>query len=305
LAIVWNISVIQFTNSSLISGVILKKKPYLASNKKSLISNVIMIIGSYFTDPFSEEEIEVSYNNIKYVVKTDTKGAFSIPFNEVIEEPSTIQISENNNVLAIIQKYPLFFKKNKSGLTVVSDIDETIMVSYTKSFIKRVFTTLFTAASKRKVIPFTEGLYAFLKSEKPHFFYVSKSEYNLFFTISNFILMNKLPKGYLFLTPYLNFWQLVKSKKDANFKYKNISLLIEHNPEQQFILVGDDSQHDMEIYTKIAKQFESNIKSIYIRQTQKKINDQQLINWNSLKGTGIDAHYFKHNEDFSKTYHTN
>ncbi len=121
----------------------------------------------------------------------------------------------------------------------------------------------------------------------------------MFPTISNFILHYKLPKGKLFLTPYLSFWQLIKSKKDKDFKFKVISSIIKDSQNQKFVLIGDDSQRDMEIYTKIAHLFGSNIEHIYIRQTGKKVDRQQRQNWKTLQGTGIDAYYFKSDEIFA------
>ena len=178
------------------------------------------------------------------------------------------------------------------------------MVSYTKTRIKRLLTTLFKPSHKRKVIPFTEELYRVYKECDPRYFYVSKSEMNLFPTISNFILHHGLPEGNLFLIPYLSFWQLIKSNKDQNHKIKTIRYLIENSPNQNFVLIGDDSQRDMEIYTRIAHQYKSSIQSIYIRQTENKLSRQKIQSWEAMKETGIDSYYFEPEELFSLTHKT-
>lgn len=299
MAIVWSISLFENTNSTTITGVVLKRKPILKSQQKYWILNALKIIGSYFNSPLSNKELLIKHGNETYITQTDDSGSFSVSIKE--QSKNKISIIHNNTTLEILQKYSKVFPKNEGNLTVISDIDETIMVSYTSSFLKRVFTTLFTTSRKRKVIHFTEELYQFLKNKKTRFFYVSKSESNLFHTISHFIEINKLPAGPLFLTPYLNFWQLLTTKKNAQFKYNKISYLIENNPYQKFVLIGDDSQKDMEVYTLIAQKYSSNINNIYIRKTRKKVNSKQKKNWNTLKKTGIPSYYFRHDELFSLT----
>lgn len=304
MAIVWSISLIQFSKTTIIKGAVLKRKPLLLSQQKNWVFNAFKLIGSYFNSPLSDEKLLIKYDDKTYETQTDTSGNFIVSINGLIKNQKTIGILHKNSSLEILQNYSKVFPKNEGNITVVSDIDETIMVSYTASFFKRVFTTLFTTSKNRKVIHFTKELYHFLRNKNTRFFYVSKSESNLFSTISNFIILNKLPEGPLFLTPYLNFWQLLTTKKNAQFKYDKISFLIENNPDQSFILIGDDSQKDMEVYTLIAKKFNSNIKNIYIRQTGRKVNANQKKNWNNLQKTGIPSQYFQHDELFSLTKNT-
>ena len=302
--IVWYLSSIQFSDKTLVSGVLLKKKPFISSPGKSPLKNALMIIGSYFSPAFSRENISVKLKGKSLNIKTDEHGGFQVTFDFCADEEVAIFEENNNEALKIIQKYPVQFKNSESAVAIISDIDDSIMVSYTKTKIKRLITTLFKPSHKREVIPFTEDLYKVYKENNPRFFYVSKSESNLFPTISNFIRHNGLPEGNLFLTPYLSFSQLINSKKDKNFKFNTISYILENSPKQHFVLIGDDSQRDMEIYTRIANQYKSKLQSIFIRQTQNKLNRQKTQSWETLKKTGIDAYYFKPEEIFSLTHKT-
>lgn len=301
MAIVWYLSSIQFSGKTIVSGVLLKKNPLISTPGASPLRNALMIIGSYFNSAWSNKNIIVQLMNKSLIINTNENGEFNVSFDFCSNDEVVIFRKNSNEALKIIQNYPVQFNKTDSNISVISDIDETIMVSYTKTKLKRFLTTLFKPSENRKVIPFTQELYKIYKENDPRFFYVSKSENNLFPTISNFILSNKLPKGKLFLTPYLSFWQLIKSKKDKNFKFKIISSIIKNSPNQKFVLIGDDSQRDMEIYTRIAHLYRSNIEHIYIRQTGEKVNRQKMQNWKTLCGTGIDAYYFKPDEIFALT----
>jgi len=298
--VVWYLSSMQFSGKTIVSGVLLKKKPLISSPGASPFKNALMIMGSYVNTAWSNKNIIVKLKDKRFNIKTNNNGGFDVSFDFCTNDEVVIFEGNSNEALKILQNYPIEFHNTESNISVISDIDETIMVSYTKTKLKRFLTTLLKPSQKRKVIPFTRELYKIYKNN-PRFFYVSKSESNLFPTISNFILHHKLPEGKLFLTPYLSFWQLIRSKKDKDFKFKIISSIIKDSPHHKFVLIGDDSQRDLEIYTKIAQLFKSNIEHIYIRQTGKKINNQQMQNWKTLQGTGIDAYYFKPDEILALT----
>jgi phosphatidate phosphatase APP1 len=237
MAIVWYLSSIQFSGKTIVSGVLLKKKPLISSPGASPLRNALMIIGSFFNSAWSNKNIIVQLTDKSLNIKTNENGGFNVSFDFCSDKEVVVFQKNSNEALKIIQNYPIQFNKTDGNISVISDIDETIMVSYTKTKLKRFLTTLFKPSENRKVIPFTQELYNIYKKNNSRFFYVSKSENNLLPTISNFILHNKLPKGKLFLTPYLSFWQLIKSKKDKNFKFKIISSIIKNSPNQKFVLI--------------------------------------------------------------------
>lgn len=299
MAVVWHVSAIQFSQKTLISGVLLAKNDTNKNIPNNWFKNATEVIGSYFRNALRNKEICISVNDETIKTTTDKNGSFSATFDFKIENEIKIHFPENKTAIPIIQSYTILFKDPVSKLNVISDIDETIMASYTSTMLKRFFTTLFKTSEKRNVISFTKELFNSLSHKNPRFFYVSKSENNLFKIISNFIKYNQLPEGPLILTPYLNSIQLVGSKKVKNFKFESIETLIKNSDKEQFILVGDDSQKDMEIYTAIAKKYKSAISNVYIRQTKKTISTIQKQNWTALKETGVNAYYFKHNELYS------
>jgi len=299
MVVIWHLSAIQFSDKTIVSGVLLNNSLNTNGKTNNWLNNANQVIGSYFKKTCRYKEVLVTCNNHTIKTVTDKNGGFSIAFNFKIENEIIIQFSESKTPLTAAQIYPVLFKDPPSGLNVISDIDETIIVSYTSTILKRFFTTLFKTSEKRTVISYTQELFNSLKDKTPRFFYVSKSEQNLFKIISNFIQFNELPEGPLILTPYLNFTQLIGSKKVQNFKLDSIEKIITNSINEEFILVGDDSQRDMEIYTVIVKKYTSMISKVYIRQTKTTRNNKQQQYWNALQETGVNAHYFKQDELFS------
>ena len=190
-----------------------------------------------------------------------------------------------------IQKYPIEFQDSKEEINVISDIDETILTSYTRTKVKRFLTTLLTPPQKRKVISSTNELYRMLSERSARYFYVSKSEANLFPTISNFILHQELPKGALYLTPFLQVFQLIGSSKERSFKHRTISRIMDRIPNGTFILIGDDTQRDLEIYGQLAHRYKEKIEGIFIRRTRLRITGKQLEAEKKIKALGVNVNY--------------
>lgn len=290
MALVWHLSVIQNSKFNIVSGVILGSNNVLKTGIKSPFS----IPRTYFIKTYANRKIFVLQNDKETEAITNKYGAFKIKISAA--NSSEIQILDGEkNSIQTQQEYPVFFNQKQHGPLVISDIDDTIMRSYTKTKIKRLLITLFTAASKRKVISYTQQLYENIGKDAD-FFYVSKSENNLFYLISNFILHHQLPIGPLLLTPFLSTSQLVFEKKNSNFKFENICSILDHFNNKKVILIGDDTQSDMSIYREVIEHYGKRIKKVYIRQTKPHKSKNQEYAWNQLKETGVKAYYFKHDE---------
>ena len=59
---------------------------------------------------------------------------------------------------------------------------------------------------------------------------------------------------------------LKTGKVNSNHKMNSIEFLLKFYPEKKFILVGDNGQKDMEIYSEIATRYSSRIKGVLIRE---------------------------------------
>jgi phosphatidate phosphatase APP1 len=68
-------------------------------------------------------------------------------------------------------------------------------------------------------------------------------------------------------------------------------------PKQRFVLYGDNSQHDPEIYAYIANQFPQNVLAIYIRcvNLSKKVSAQKILN--QLNQAHIHTLLFDHTRE--------
>jgi phosphatidate phosphatase APP1 len=257
------------------------------------------VLSSYNTPLLKNAPIIIKLEEKEYKTRTNHKAIFELEFDYAIENEPKIVILFQDKKLEIQQDYPIYFKSSESKLGIISDIDDTILVSYTSNIIKRIGVLSLVPPKKRKTVDFTQELLSLVSKYKSNVFYVSKSESNLFELLSKFIIHHQLPKGVLFLTPYLSFKQLLKRKKGKDFKLNKILFILNNSVNKKFILFGDDTQKDMEVYRIIANTHRKSIARIYIRQTKKKVNRRQRILWNNLKESFSKSVYF--NETTSVT----
>jgi phosphatidate phosphatase APP1 len=108
---------------------------------------------------------------------------------------------------------------------------------------------------------------AFTTSDVPNpFFYVSSSEWNLYDYLLEFFNFNRLPQGAFLLNQikrWTKLWRTGKTKHKG--KFTRVVRILEAFPKQQFILFGDDTQADPEIYASIVEKLPGKIFAIYIR----------------------------------------
>ena len=229
-------------------------------------------------------------------------GGFKLVYNHQLQNGDISIVSKEGKKLEIVQSYPIIFRKTKGEIDVISDVDDTIVISYTKNIFKRISSILFTPPRKRRPIGFTQNLLNVFDKKNARVHYISKSESNLFAMLTSIIQLNNLPNGNLILTSYLKFRQLFNPKKGRDYKLNQISFIIKNTKDKSYILIGDDTQKDMETYAKIVKKFPDKILKVYIRQTKTKVHTYQKIMLNNLKDTGVDHLYF--NDDSSIDFDT-
>jgi phosphatidate phosphatase APP1 len=297
--VVWKISALQLDNKTLISGVLLKETPFLYNEQISNFKNLQKVVKTYFIPAYANKKISISADDQTIETTSDQHGSFSVVTDHLINGNLKVKIDNNAESLVIVQTYPILFKTTESPFDIISDIDDTILVSYTADFFKRIATILFTSPGKRKVIDFTQKLFQEIKKYDTRVFYVSKSESNLFAMLTSFIEHNKLPKGKLILTPYLSISQLFHPKKGVNYKLDNIKFILNNTKTKKYVLIGDDSQKDMEVYNQIATEFPERILKIYIRQTKRKILPYQKKMWQKLNSTTVPTKYFDDHSDIN------
>jgi phosphatidate phosphatase APP1 len=238
-------------------------------------------------------------NGKAYELTTDSQGNFNKTFEH--DQLSTLKIKTlSGQTLPIVQSYPIFFPEPEKNISVITDVDDTVLISNTLTATKRIGKILFVSPHKREQIHFSKTILNTVEKNGGRIFYVSKSESNLFGLLTCYILTNGFPKGPLFLSGFKNITTLLFQKKPKTVKLAKIEHLLKQSPDKKFILLGDDTQKDIYIYTTLAKKFSGQILKIYIHQTRKKPLKMRSKETEALKGCQIPVLFFNKSSEIKK-----
>lgn len=238
--------------------------------------NIRTMLKRYTSNELEYVRVEVNFKGMKQVVSTDKYGIYRCNFdlspgqaNGGTWHKATVRLPDYRN--SPVTEEDVMMISNNPQFGIISDIDDTILVSYATQKLMKLRLMLFNNAHTR--MPF-EGVAAFYEalqygsgtSYNP-IFYVSNSEWNLYDLLYEFILFNRIPKGPMFLREMaihmLRPWKI--REVNRNHKMEVISMLFQVYPDMNFILIGDSGQRDPEVYTEIVRQFPNRVPAIYIR----------------------------------------
>ncbi|MDD3147021.1 MAG: DUF2183 domain-containing protein [Candidatus Riflebacteria bacterium] len=137
-------------------------------------------------------------------------------------------------------------------LLVISDIDDTILVTEVKSKTRMLLNSMLRKVENRKPVTGTPELYKSLDSGllaagKPYFFYLSSSPAFLSRTLKAFLKFHDFPQGTMLLK---------KSLTDGSHQHHKTAWLNDVSasyPDKALLLFGDSGEKDPAIYTEFAE----------------------------------------------------
>jgi phosphatidate phosphatase APP1 len=151
----------------------------------------------------------------------------------------------------------------RASFAVISDIDDTIVASNVANKLRMLLTVAFTNSRTRKPFKGVAAFYRALHAGVNPVFYVSKSPWNLYVPLVEYLEVQGLPLGPLMLRDF----GLVLKK---HHKKKAIEDILATYPALAFVLIGDSAEADPEIYADIVRRFPKRIRAIYIRSVSAK-----------------------------------
>ncbi len=164
-----------------------------------------------------------------------------------------------------------------TGLSIISDIDDTIKVSKVtdrKQLLNHTFFLPF------KAVPGMAQQYHKWLGANGTLHYVSSSPWQLYPVLDDFLTKSGFPvadyalKSFRFKDSSLI--NLFASSLDT--KPPQIIDILQRYPNRQFILVGDSGEKDPEVYAQIQRQYPQQIKSIFIRNvTNEKAENERFV----------------------------
>lgn len=221
----------------------------------------------------------ISGEEIRLKKKTKRNGHFRnwiIVDDDIVQKSAQIDESGNRTIkfsISLLQKGKrvdcgvvegTICLLERKGISVVSDIDDTIKVSSVgdrRELLNNTFLREFECV---------DGMVDTYQNWANHgasFHYVSSSPWQLFESLQDMQRNKGLPAGTMHLKNFRlreEFLKKIMVKRKG--KKSAIKSLIKKLPDRDFVLIGDSGEKDPEIYRKICKACPDRIKGMFIRE---------------------------------------
>ena len=166
-------------------------------------------------------------------------------------------------------KVPVIAPGTDDHWGVISDIDDTVVETGATDFVRNWRRVLVDRPSDRLAVPGASSLYKMIARDhvapaRP-FFYVSSSPWNLYGFIAEFMELNGIPHGPMFLKDYgIDDNQFIRPGHDAH-KLAAIGTVLAFYPRLRFLLIGDNGQRDVSVYARVVGDFPGRVAAVFIR----------------------------------------
>lgn len=266
-------------NSTYIAGEVIEENGISKPKEgQAKWQNIKAMLRRYFGNELENLRVRVVYRGMNQEAVTDKFGIYRCHFKHSESDlngtwnKATVSLADHRYNLTESVEGEVMQIIHNPPFGIISDIDDTILVSYATQKFMKIRLMLLNNAHTR--MPF-EGVSAFYhalqkgtnnNSYNP-IFYVSNSEWNLYDLLYEFIQYHRIPKGPLLLREMaiklLRPWKIKEVNK--NHKMEVIRMLFTLFEDMKFILIGDSGQKDPEIYSQIVREFPGRVLAVYIR----------------------------------------
>lgn len=272
------------------------------------LSNIFHLIRLFIIKPVEGAKVQLKWGQQIFYSETRKDGFFKFEWasdETVAAGWHELRINLLNGAEEVIcSGEGKIFIPQSTQYAFISDIDDTVLISHSSTTGKRL-RTLFTKNPKsRKTFADVVRWYQLFADthttqDVPNpFFYVSSSEWNLYDDLNEFFKINEIPKGAFLLNDIKNWTQLIRTGKTKHQgKLIRIVRIMEAFPKQRFVLIGDNTQSDPDIYASIANKYGDKIVAIYIRNIRKDHAEETLLRLESIEDKSIAICLFEHTDE--------
>ena len=257
----------------------------------SVWQNLVATARRLNSDEIPFVRVAATFQGQTQITKADDEGYFrlTLPVDSTQLDPAQRWhpvylrlldqvVKEQKTVTATAE---VLIPHSSSEFGVISDIDDTVLVSDTARLMKMLRLALMENAHSRLAFPGVAPFYRALQqgatgqSHNP-FFYVSSSPWNLYDLLTDFFKIHQLPRGPVLLRDLGISEKFFIKEGHGTHKLRKIRHILNTLPTLPFVLIGDSGQHDPEIYQQIVQEFPGRIRAIYIRDVSQTPRDAQV-----------------------------
>ncbi|MCE0486860.1 App1 family protein [Ornithinimicrobium sediminis] len=221
---------------------------------------------AFFTAPAANTPVRIQVGDATLVARTDRGG-----YVDAVVAGHGLQEGWHEAHLTVMSgdmlTTPVQVVRADLEVGVVSDIDDTVMVTHLPRPLIAAWNTFVRDEQVREEVPGMATMYRSFLSESAGtpIFYLSTGAWNTAPTLTRFLRRHGFPAGPLLLTdwgPTNTGW----FRSGREHKANQLERLVREFPGVRWILVGDDGQHDPQLYGDFAHAHPDKVEAVGIRQ---------------------------------------
>ncbi|MGC9356837.1 MAG: App1 family protein [Anaerolineae bacterium] len=263
-----------------------------ATENDSLWDNLLNTYRRLESDEIPFARIVARFQEAEQEVEADEEGMFEVwlepthplPVDHVWHEVEMelLEPTSEEQEGPVRATGKVFVPPAGARYVVVSDIDDTVIKMDVGNLLKAARTLFLTNARTRLPFPGVAALYRALHAgvsgnDQNPVCYLSSSPWNLYDLLADFIDINALPMGPILLRNYGITEEEILPLEHRGHKKNALRQLLDTFTDLPFILVGDSTQQDPEIYQEIAREYPERILAIYVRNVSRDLERSRAI----------------------------
>ncbi|SHG25301.1 App1 family protein [Geodermatophilus nigrescens] len=214
--------------------------------------------------PFGEIDVELAGSRVR--ARADEAGLLDVPLPAVLppgRADALLHVGGRPPVAA-----PVYVAAPDAGRGIVCDIDDTVWITGIRHPLRAAWRTFAGNSATRRPVAGMAALLTRVAREHPHspVVYLSNGPWNLAGAITAFLERNGFPAGALLLTDW-GIGPRAWFRSGRAHKRGSLERVAADLPGVRWFLVGDDGEHDPEIYRDFATAHPGRVVAIALRTT--------------------------------------
>ncbi len=253
----------------ILQGRVLDEREFSETKKDdNIFTNLWRKLGYIFNDERKNVNLTLEVNSNKFEKKSDDENYFEF---DLSFKKDSLKPNQKINLYLTDQKEintscNAFILSNKKQTGIISDFDDTIIISDVTNKISLLNQLLLKNYKQREVVKGMKKRFEKILKDSPDkaLFIITGSPKQFNVPIRLFLDYHNFPKRTI-ITKKIHGDNSNSLFKQEDYKSQNIETLLQLYPNIEWVLFGDSGEKDREIYLDIAKKYPSHIKEIYIR----------------------------------------
>jgi phosphatidate phosphatase APP1 len=238
-----------------------------AESAEAVWRNVLNAYRRFQSDEVSRARVRASYRDAVLETVCDGEGYFRALLKPDLIDPEVLWhevrlelVDGGATAIGHALVPPLH-----AEFGIISDIDDTIVETGATSLRRMIRSVIMENAATRVAFEGVAELYQALHRDRNPLFYVSSSPWNLYELLADYMRLNRIPPGPMFLQDFgFDRDTFIHDPHDEH-KLREIQSLLDYYPALSFVLIGDSGQRDPEIYLRVIQGNAGRIRAAFIR----------------------------------------